>query len=329
MKPFSAVYRRSRRIVVRGSSDLLAVSGFVLVATLVLSAVDGTVVRAAFGIPLLLFVPGYVAVSVLFPRARPVPEGSTPLIAQTRDLSDAERVALAFGLSVALLPIFGLAISAAQLDYTSSTVVGTIGGVTLMGTILAIVRRLSLPAADRYHVAFGRRFDAALSSIFNTRSTAHTVLNVALIASMVLALSTVGYALVAPQDGETYTGVQLLTEDDSEELVAADYPETIEPGESVPLVIAVENQEATTQEYTVVVQEQRLDDGEVVDRTELDRVDYALADGETGYADRELTPTPEEGPVKLSVQVYVDDVPETPTGEEAYREAYIWTTVTE
>lgn len=331
--PFSAMHRRIKPLFADPPVDLLGIAWFVIVATVVLSVlnVSSPIVRAIFGFPLLFFVPGYIAVSVLFPRDSPVSEkqAGRALIAQTRELSDVERAALSFGLSVAIVPLLGLVIAAGPWGYTDSTVIGVVSGSVLGGTILAISRRQSLPPADRYHVRLGERLTAARAAILDAESAAHTAINVALVVSMLLALTTVGYALVAPQQGEEYTSLQLLTENDSGDLVASGYPDAIEPGESIPLVIALENHEQQAQNYTIVVQEQRMEDGDVVERTELQSINYALSDGETGHGYRDITPVAEEGTVRVSVQVYLDDPPAEPTHEDAYRHAYFWVDVTD
>ena len=56
---------------------------------------DETPVRIILGLPLVLFLPGYSLIAVLFPRKG--------------DLDAIERIALSFGLSIALVPLLGLA----------------------------------------------------------------------------------------------------------------------------------------------------------------------------------------------------------------------------
>ncbi|OLZ40417.1 hypothetical protein A6E15_05190 [Natrinema saccharevitans] len=328
-QPVAALRRRSKSLLAGSPIDLLGVAGFVLVAAVLLTVVDAAspVLRATVGFPLLFLAPGYVFLSVLFPRETPASADGRSLLRQTVPLSDAERAALSFGLSFALLPPLGLVIAATPFGFTTSVVVNAVAGATLLGTGVAIARRLAVPPADRYRP--GRRLEAARAAIFDARSTRQVAVNVVLALSMLLALTTVGYALVAPQDGEEYTSLRLLTEDDTGELVASDYPSEIEPGEAVPLVVAVENQEGADEEYTAVVQEQRLEDGEVVERNELQRVDYGVDAGDTAYADRTLSPEAEEGSIRIAVLLYDGDVPETPTTGNAYRHSYVWVDVTD
>ncbi|RZV10817.1 putative membrane protein [Natrinema hispanicum] len=330
----STLRRRSKRLATALPTDLIGVAGFTVVATVVLvvANVSSPVMRAAVGFPFLFLVPGYVTVATLFPRATPVQEpqaGRHRFIQQTQALTDVERGALSFGLSFAILPLLGLVVAATPWGFTGPVVGSAVACFSIVGTSLAAVRRLSVPAADRYRVGLGRRLEAAHTAIFGAKSALHIAVNVALVLSMVLAVTTVGYALVSPQEGEQYTSLRLLTENESGELVALGYPPEIEPDEPVPFIVGVENQEQRGMTYTVVVQEQRFVDGELVERTELQRSDMQVDQGTTDYVDQTVTTTTEEGTVRIAVLLYTDDVPTTPTFENAYRNAYFWTTVTE
>ncbi|MDF9745972.1 DUF1616 domain-containing protein [Natrinema salsiterrestre] len=331
---FATVRRRSKRLASWIPTDLVGVAGFVALAIVVLAVVDvsSPLIRAAIGFPLLFFAPGYVTVSTLFPRSSSAQEVATEdrlLIRQVVSMTDIERVALSFGLSVALLPLLALGIAATPWGYTGPVVVTTVSCFSLFGAGLAAIRRSVVPPADRYEIEFGRRLEGVYVAIFGVESSLHVAVNVVLVLAVVLSLTTAGYAFISPQEGEQYTSLQLLTENESGELVASGYPSESELGESFPFVIAVENQEDRDINYTVVVQEQRLEDGDVVERTELRRIDAGVSEGATEYYERNVTPASGEGSARISVLLYTDGVPETPTHENAYRHAYFWTTVTE
>ncbi|WP_226007311.1 DUF1616 domain-containing protein [Natrinema salinisoli] len=331
---FAAVRRRSKRLVTGVPTDLVGVAGFVAIAIVVLTVVDvsSPLLRATIGLPLLVFAPGYVTVSALFPRSSSAQEVAAEdrlLIRQAVSVTDSERVALSFGVSLALLPLLALLIAATPWGYTGPVVITTVGCFTLFGAGFAAIRRSVVPPADRYGIALGRRLEGVHAAIFGVESSLHVAVNVALVLAVVLSLATAGYAFVSPQQGEQYTNLQLLTETDSDELVASGYPSEIEPGESIPFVIAVDNREDRDMNYTVVVQEQRLEDGDVVDRTELRRMDRQVSENATGHYEQNVTPTADEGTVRVSVMLFRDGVPETPTHENAYRHAFFWTTVTE
>jgi len=105
--------------------------------------------------------------------------------------------------------------------------------------------------------------------------------------------------------GGGYTELALYSEDEDGELVAGALPSEVEPGESIPLTVSIENQEGDQQRYTVVVQEQVIEDGEVVERTELRRIDATVSDGATASGERSVTPTAGPGEtVRISMLLY-------------------------
>ncbi|TYT63486.1 DUF1616 domain-containing protein [Natrialba swarupiae] len=326
----TAVRQDSKQLAARLPMDLIGVAGFVVVAALLLAIVDtgSAVLRIVVGFPLLLFVPGYATVAALFPRTAADGRRETnsrPLI-DRRSVTDGERVALAFGLSLAILPLLGLVIAAASWEYSTSVAVGVVCVYALSVACIGAIRRLRVPTEQRYRLNLMRRASALHAAVFETKSPVHTAVNVALVVAMLVALTTVGYALVAPQDGERYTSLEILTEDDDGELVA-DPPSEVDSGEELSFVVGIENREGEEMEYTVVVQEQWVSDDGVIDRHEHDRIEAQVSDGETAYGDREITTEATGGDVRIAVLLYEDDAPSNPTTDNAYRYGYFWTEI--
>ncbi|NGM71208.1 DUF1616 domain-containing protein [Natronolimnobius sp. AArcel1] len=330
--PFTAVRQGGKHVLGKLPTDLITTAGFVIVAAIVLAVVDigSPIVRAAIGFPLLFFAPGYATVSALFPRQTPAHSvTATGLIGQVQEFSDLERVALAFGLSVAVIPLLGLGLAIASLGFSQTVIVAVVSVYTLLGVCVAAIRRIRVPRTERYQFSFTRRLRAVRTAILGTNSTVHAAANVVLIASLLIALTSVGYALADPQSAEEYTDLQLLAEDDAGELVAANYTSTVDSGEDIPFAVALENQEGESTEYTAVVQEQWVSDGEVFDRTDHEHVDYQLADGDTTQDELSVTPDAESGDVRIAVLLYDDEVPDEPSEENAYRYGYFWTEITD
>ncbi|ARS91665.1 hypothetical protein B1756_03680 [Natrarchaeobaculum aegyptiacum] len=313
--------------------DLLSATGFVLAALTLIVIVDvGSIARFAIGLPLVLLAPGYALVAILFPRSTPLEDDTRRLLGQTRAIGDWERLALSFGLSVGLLPLIGLTMAALSIPFTGPAVVGSVGVTSVGGLLVATIRRVRVPPTARYHVRLGAKIGAVRRAIF-AGSPLYTAINLLLVCSLLVALSSVGFALAAPPSGESYTTLQLLTEDDDGDLVADDYPTDIEPGDPVSLTLAVENQEGEDTDYTVVVQEQWIDgsggDATVIDRTDHDSADLHVADGETVTVDADVTPEAESGTVRMAVLLFDGDAPDTPTIDDAYRYGYVWVDIEE
>jgi uncharacterized membrane protein len=79
--------------------DLRVIGVWILVtvAAIYLPVVNQTPLRVAAVLPFILFIPGYLLIAALFPGGE--------------DLDWIERIALSFGLSIAVVPLIGLALN--------------------------------------------------------------------------------------------------------------------------------------------------------------------------------------------------------------------------
>jgi len=136
--------------------------------------------------------------------------------------------------------------------------------------------------------------------------------------------------VLLPVSAGGYTELALYSETEDGELVAGEFPSEIAPGTSIPMTVAIENQEGTQQEYSVVIQQQILEGDAVVERTELQRLNTTVADGTTARSERSVTPTvAATETVRISVLLYHDEPPATPTNENAAEETHFWVNVTD
>jgi uncharacterized membrane protein len=346
-------------------ADLLAVTGVVLATDVVVFApvVSETPLRVVFGLTLVLFCPGYALVAALFPErgkravgaggddggdgasdadpgsepaadAESVPESArTPTTGATGGGIDGiERVALSIGLSVAVVPLVGLVLNFTPLGIRLVPIMVAISVLTLGATALAARRRWALPAEERLTVPYREWFSNARSELFRPATRADAALNLLLAVSLVLAATSVGYALLIPADGEEFTEFYLLTENRSDELVAADYPTNLTRGEPTPLVLGIENNEGEPERYTVVVELQRVERGPnntttVLDERELRRFGPRVGANETWTRRHDLTPTMTGDRLRVVYLLYRDSPPSDPGTGTAYRELHLWVNV--
>ena len=77
--------------------DLCIMMVLTLLLALVVAVIPSNFIRVLLGLPFLLFFPGYGLIAALFPRKT--------------DLEGIERVALSFGLSIAVVPLIGLVLN--------------------------------------------------------------------------------------------------------------------------------------------------------------------------------------------------------------------------
>lgn len=309
--------------------DLAAVSiGAVLAYLIVTSVARESSLRLLVTFPLALFLPGYALVSALFPASARDSEETPTTTAESRPrgIDVTERLGLGFVLSLALVPLVVILLPLAEIGLTTRSIVSVLGFGTVLVAQVGVVRRLRTPDSERFSVSP----IVALRRLTGDESTLTTATTVLLVLAIGTAISALFVAVLVPASAGGFSELALYSENEDGEVVAGELPSEIESGESIPLTIAIENQEGADREYTVVVQEQVLEDGTVVERTELRRIEATVSDGSTGIGERSVTPTAEPGnTVRVSVLLYDGDPPATPTNENAAEETHFWVTVTE
>ena len=338
-------------------ADLAAVLAVVALTNLAvfLPVVNDSPIRVVVGLVFVLFVPGYAFIAALFPEAGEPPTGTdddetTENGLQDRGIDGIERTALSFGLSIAVVPLIGLVLNFTPFGIRLVPILVSISGFTVITTVVAAVRRWELPEEERFRVPYHEWLASGKSELFAPDSTADATLNVLLVVAIVLATSSVVYAVAVPQQDEQFTEFYVLTENETGDLVAADYPEELVAGQPEPIHVGVENNEYETIEYTVVVQlqEVELEEGQtptagqnnttvttvvVTDRAELDRYSTTVPHNESDIRRHNLsvdagTASEFEGQDRrVKFLLYRDEVPAQPTADNAYRDLHLWVEV--
>jgi uncharacterized membrane protein len=213
-------------------SDLYYIVGLSLVLTGIIALGNGwwQGLRIALGLPFILFFPGYVLIAALFTRKE--------------DLSGIERVALSFGLSIAVVPLIGLG-----LNYTP-------WGIRLVPILVSLIifivamsgiawyRRHRLPAED----TFIPTFDFELPAL-GELSRIDRVLSVLLVLSILVAVGSIIYVVAVPKTGEKFTEFYILGPGGK----ADGYPTDLAVGQQGQVIMGVVNHEYSAVNYTVQV----------------------------------------------------------------------------
>ncbi|MFA1611746.1 DUF1616 domain-containing protein [Halobellus rubicundus] len=316
-------------------ADLAAVV-VLAVATTVAATVPGvreTPLRIILGLPYVLFVPGYALVAALFPEAGDPPAEDDVDDASSREGIDGiERVALSFGLSIAVVPLIGLVLNFTPWGIRLVPILVSVTGITIVLTAVAARRRAQLDEVDRFRVPYRAWIAGARRELFEPESRTDAALNVLLVVSILLAVGSVGYAVAVPGQGEAFTELYLLTETESGELVADDYPTEFTQGETRSLIVGIGNHEHQTVQYTLVSQLQRVEIQNnttlVRERNELNRYSPTVADNATWQARDTITPTMTGERLRLTYLLYKGSAPPNPTVNSSYREVHLWINVT-
>ncbi|MDS0242809.1 MULTISPECIES: DUF1616 domain-containing protein [unclassified Haloferax] len=315
-------------------ADLAAVVAGValtLVATLT-PGLAGTPLRDVVGLAFLLFAPGYALIAALFPERGP-PIDADEGHERIDGIDGIERVALSFGTSIAVVPLFGLVLNFTPWGIRLVPILVVVCGFALVATAFAAARRSALPEDERLVVPYERWVAAARDELFEPASRTDAMLNVVLVVSVVLASASVGYAVAVPKNGESFTELYLLTQDGDSELTADSYPEELVRGESASLVLGVGNREHRAMNYTVVAMLQRVEVSNnsttVVESERLRTFTPRLERNETWHEPHEVRPTMTGERLRLTYLLYEGAPPASPTVDNAYREVHLWVTVRE
>jgi len=333
--------------VLRLPADLAAVLALVAITlfAVFVPGVRETPLRVILGLPFVLFIPGYAFIAALFPEAGGSPvaedEDADTVVdddpPDERGIDGIERVALSFGLSIAVVPLIGLVLNFTPWGIRLVPIMVSVSGFTVVCTAVAAQRRWELPEDEQFGVPYEQWVAEARAELFQPDSRADAGLNVLLVLSILLATASVGYAVAVPKQGEQFTEFYILTEDDDGELVADDYPTEFVRGESKPVVLGIGNQEFETVDYTVVVELHRVEFEqagnnttrvEVTEAEELQRYQPRVAHNETWQRPYNVTPTMTGENLRLTFLLYRDGAPADPTVDNAYRELHLWVNVT-
>jgi uncharacterized membrane protein len=199
-----------------------------------LPGVSETFIRIIFGVPVILFIPGYSLIAALFPAGK--------------DIDGIERVALSFGLSIAVVPLIGLALNYTPWGIRLDPIVVSLSLFTLCMCIAAQYRRARVPPEERFAVPFSAIRQSVFSEFFpKETSRLDQVLSLILLVAIIAAVATTVYVIVVPKEGEKFTEFFIL----GDEKKAADYPTRLLAGETSSLYIGIGNHEYRNITYTV------------------------------------------------------------------------------
>src|SRR3989304_879938 len=185
--------------------------------------------RLVLALPFVLFFPGYDLTAALFPR-----RGQIDLV---------ERVALSLGLSVAVVPLIGLALNYSPWGIRLHPLLAFVMLFIALAVAVAAYRRRLLPEGE----AFGFPVDIHLP-----RGAHGLGPNTALALTVLLSLAALGVAAYfvggSRGGGETFSEFYVLASGGE----ASAYPESISPGGSAPVVLGLVNREGRETSYRVV-----------------------------------------------------------------------------
>lgn len=286
-------------------SDLLGVVCLVLLTDLfvLVPGLNETFIRTALGLPMVLFLPGYALIAALF--------------AAEKDLDGIERIALSFGLSIAVVPLIGLALNYTPWGIRLIPILVCLSVFTLVMCGIAFWRRENMPEGEEsFEVSFTSYWLALKAEVLEKpESKTDKILTIILILSILASVMTLVYVIVTPKEGEHFTEFYILGPGG----MADDYPTHYAPGESGTVIVGVVNHEYRVLNYTLDL---RLENVSL--EIPGDRAVINLAHNETWERTLDITPPFEGTDMKLEFLLFNDT-----EKNESYRDLHLWINVTD
>lgn len=226
---------------------LIVISCSIIAFVCIMLLPDGNIMRVIFGIPILVFFPGYAVVSVLWPekyvgsKQRKTTDGSEGH--GIKDIDTIERIAFSIGISIAIIPIIGLA-----LNYLWSLTIVPIASslliVTLTFSMFGWYRRSLIHENNRYDIDFVFSSKPLFGEMEKTEMTVITLLVICIIISG----SILAYLVITPNESGKYTEFYMLDQNRT----YADIPAYLTINETAKVIIGITSHEQEMVDYTLV-----------------------------------------------------------------------------
>jgi uncharacterized membrane protein len=185
---------------------------------------------------MVLFIPGYALIAALFPGKG--------------DLDGIERLALSFGLSIAVVPLIGLALNFTPFGIRLDPILASLVLFTIAMAVVAQYRRSVLPRDQRFSVPLAAIAGSVREEVLpREASRADRLLSIALACAIFLAVAATIYVIVVPKEGEHFTEFYILGPGGK----AADYPSQFRTGEEQEVLVGIGNHEYRAIPYAVEV----------------------------------------------------------------------------
>jgi len=196
--------------------------------------------RIALSVPFVLFFPGYTMLSALFPK-----RGS---------LGGIERMALSFGLSIAIVSLIGLILNYTPGGISLYPILIFLTAFILVTSAIAWYRQMTVPLAEQFSVAVNISLPK-----WRQLGTLDKALSVSLVGVVLVALGSLGYAVAMPKTAEKFTEFYILSMEGKVE----NYPKKVTLGESVELVIGIVNHEYEVTSYRIDIKTNGIESNQI------------------------------------------------------------------
>jgi uncharacterized membrane protein len=293
--------------------DLVACMLLALVLIALVAFLPDSLARQILGLIFVLFLPGYAATAALFP--------------ENEQIDAIERVALSFGLSIAIVPLIGLALNFTPFGIRLDPILASVSAFIIVAALVGWYRRMRLPMDERFAIVIDFEMD------WKGMPLVDRLLTVGIVVMLVASIVVLAWAVTTPREGESFTQLAILGPDG----MATDYPRNLTVGEDARVLISVKSYEHEPMNYTIVLVLTTVSDYNfTIGQDSIDWNDTHQLEPYVGIAqnftlehleyynqtfDFDVTT---EGEWKLQFLLYIDGQEFT---QDSYREVHLWLNV--
>ena len=279
-------------------SDLFIVSVWVIMTFIfvITPALENSIIRTILGIPMVLFIPGYVLIAALFPKKS--------------DLESIERIALSFGMSIAVVPLIGLGLNFTPFGIRLIPILVSLCIYTTLLIIVAKYRR-GLCGKEQFSVPFRKTYEEMINEINKPKSKVDNILTIVLIITIILAIGTLVYVIAMPKIGERFTEFYILN---SSSQKADNYPTNLKIDQPVTYLVGISNHEYSPVNYTIEI---------INENKSYITKNLTLEDNQTWENNMTIAPDKKGTDMKLEFLLFKENNFTAP-----YRDLHLWVNVT-
>ncbi len=179
-------------------NKLLMIVAISILLTIIIVFFPSSGMRIILGLPFLLFFPGYALVAALFPRRS--------------DLDGIERVALSFGLSIAVVPLAGLILNYTPWGIKLYPILLSLALFILVMSGIAWYRQTKFPQEERLNISLRLRLPS-----WRDQPRVDKILYLGLAVVILGAVGVLSYVIVVPKAEEEFTEFYIMGLEGKEE----------------------------------------------------------------------------------------------------------------
>ena len=209
--------------------DLLICMILAFILIVLVYAAPNNAVRQILGLVFVLFLPGYAATATLFP--------------ENDQIDGVERVALSFGLSIAIVPLIGLALNFTPWGIRLDPILASVSTFIVGTSLLGWYRRMRLPEDERFAIVVNFEMD------FRGMPLVDKILTLGIVVMLIASVVVLAWAITTPRVGERFTQLAILGPGG----MATDYPRNLTVGQDARVLLTIKSFEHRQLNYMIAI----------------------------------------------------------------------------